>query len=35
MTEKTRIYLNVPFAEKDVAKAAGAKWDNDKTVVCL
>lgn len=23
-----RIYLKVPFAEKDKAKAAGARWDN-------
>lgn len=35
MEEKTtakpreRIYLSVPFDEKDIAKAAGAKWDGD------
>ncbi len=23
----TKIYLNVPFAQKDEAKALGAKWD--------
>ena len=23
----TRIYLNVPYEEKDVAKSRGAKWD--------
>lgn len=22
-----KIYLNVPFAEKDLAKKLGAKWD--------
>lgn len=26
-TERKRIYLNVPFSEKDEAKALGAKWD--------
>ncbi len=26
----TRIYLTVPFAEKDEAKSAGARWDGDK-----
>lgn len=26
----TRIYLNVPFAEKDEARNAKARWDNDK-----
>lgn len=26
----TRIYLNVPFAEKDEARAATARWDGDK-----
>lgn len=26
MTE-SKTYLNVPFAEKDVAKALGARWD--------
>jgi len=26
MTE-SKIYLNVPFAEKDAAKALGARWD--------
>ncbi len=26
----SRVYLNVPFAEKEKAKAAGAKWDADK-----
>jgi phage-related protein (TIGR01555 family) len=25
-----RTYLNVPYADKDAAKAAGAKWDADK-----
>lgn len=29
-SKTTRIYLNVPFAEKDQAKAAGAKWDKAK-----
>lgn len=24
-----RVYLDIPFAEKDAAKAAGAKWDKD------
>ena len=23
----SKVYLNVPFAEKDAAKALGAKWD--------
>jgi hypothetical protein len=27
-TEKT--YLNVPYSDKDAAKAAGAKWDSEK-----
>ncbi len=26
----TRIYLTVPFAEKDAAKSLGARWDSDK-----
>lgn len=26
----TRIYLNVPFEEKDQARSAGARWDGDK-----
>lgn len=26
----TRIYLNVPFAEKDEARKATARWDGDK-----
>lgn len=26
-SERKRIYLNVPFSEKDEAKALGAKWD--------
>jgi len=26
----TRVYLNVPFDEKDVAKSHGAKWDPEK-----
>lgn len=26
---ESRIYLNVPFAEKDAAKALGARWDAD------
>ena len=26
-TKRKRIYLNVPFSEKDEAKALGAKWD--------
>lgn len=26
----TRVYLNVPFAEKDEAKVLGAKWDVEK-----
>ncbi|WP_417833990.1 zincin-like metallopeptidase domain-containing protein [Thalassospira xiamenensis] len=26
-TERKRVYLNVPFSEKDEAKALGAKWD--------
>ena len=26
-----RIYLNVPFSEKDSAKRRGAKWDSIKT----
>lgn len=25
-----RVYLNVPFAEKDIAKAQGARWDPKK-----
>jgi hypothetical protein len=29
MTE-SKIYLNVPFVEKDEAKALGARWDVDK-----
>lgn len=29
-TQAGRNYLNVPYAEKDRAKAAGAKWDPDK-----
>ena len=28
--ENERIYLNVPFNEKDEAKGLGAKWDKDK-----
>ena len=26
----SKIYLNVPYAEKDAAKALGAKWDAAK-----
>lgn len=26
--KKTRVYIEVPFVEKDEAKAAGAKWDS-------
>ena len=26
----TRIYLNVPFADKDAVKTAGGRWDGDK-----
>ncbi|MCF6203393.1 MAG: DUF5710 domain-containing protein [Methylococcaceae bacterium] len=26
----SKIYLNVPYAEKDAAKALGAKWDATK-----
>lgn len=26
----TRIYLNVPFADKDAVKSLGARWDGDK-----
>jgi hypothetical protein len=26
----SKIYLNVPFARKDEAKALGAKWDSSK-----
>jgi hypothetical protein len=29
-THKDRVYLNVPFAEKDRAKSLGARWDGDK-----
>ncbi len=29
-TQNERIYLNVPFSEKEEAKAIGAKWDNEK-----
>jgi ribonuclease HI len=29
-TQYVKIYLNVPFLEKDAAKKAGAKWDNNK-----
>ena len=25
--QDSKIYLNVPYAEKDAAKALGAKWD--------
>ncbi len=25
-----KIYINVPFSEKEEAKAIGAKWDNEK-----
>ncbi len=28
--ENTKSYLNVPYAEKDAAKALGAKWDPAK-----
>lgn len=24
-----RVYLDIPFSEKDAAKAAGARWDKD------
>ena len=27
---KQKIYLNVPYKEKDEAKSLGAKWDSDK-----
>jgi len=27
---KTRLYLNVPFADKEAAKGLGARWDADK-----
>jgi hypothetical protein len=27
---ESRIYLNVPYAEKDAAKALGAKWDAER-----
>ena len=26
----SKIYLNVPYAEKDAAKALGARWDSSK-----
>ena len=26
----TKLYLNVPFAKKDLAKKNGARWDKDK-----
>ena len=26
----TKVYLTVPFSEKDEVKAAGGRWDNDK-----
>ena len=28
--EKKRIYLNVPFGEKDEAKKMGARWESSK-----
>jgi len=28
--QESKIYLNVPYAEKDAAKALGAKWDSKK-----
>ncbi len=27
MTAAAKIYLNVPYAQKDAAKALGARWD--------
>lgn len=30
MSTNNRIYLIVPYAEKEVAKAAGCRWDADK-----
>lgn len=30
VNSKNKTYLNVPFSEKDIAKAAGAFWDADK-----
>lgn len=30
VTEIKKVYLNVPFEEKDEAKKMGARWDNDK-----
>ena len=27
MKSQSKIYLNVPYAQKDAAKALGAKWD--------
>jgi len=30
MLAKQKQYLNVPYAERDAAKAAGAKWDPEK-----
>jgi hypothetical protein len=27
MTDEERVWLDVPFAEKDQAKALGARWD--------
>lgn len=27
---KEKIYLQVPYADKDFAKAEGAKWDKDR-----
>ncbi|MCK7505121.1 MAG: DUF5710 domain-containing protein [Desulfobacterales bacterium] len=29
-TQAGRTYLKVPFARKDAAKAAGARWDPDR-----
>jgi len=30
IVETTRIYLNIPFKEKDKAKELNCKWDSDK-----
>jgi hypothetical protein len=35
LTEAVRIYLNVPYSEKECAKAFGARWDADRKSWCV
>jgi hypothetical protein len=35
LTPAARIYLNVPYSEKECAKAFGARWDSDRKSWCV